>query len=456
MRKCLLALAFTLILPRPALAETSEHAYQSARKAYQSLKRDASRRKRRDAWQLVAKKFEAVAVRYPQSAESPNALFTAGQLLGELSRISYVAEDLDSSLSDYRKLMDAHPHHPLAQEASLALAHAQLDRLNQPESARKTLLRALQVNPHAARRLQMRSLLASIPAPAPEPVAHRELSAHRGGAAPSARREEEENASDAPSPTAVRPRERLRELARLRDGNFSLSEQLGLKVRRVVIDPGHGGHDSGTMGPGGTREKEVSLGIARKLQRALEAQGLSVVMTREDDHYVRLEDRARIANAARGDLFISIHCNSAPQHSLRGIETYTLNTASDRYSLRLAARENASTERGVSDLQFILADLATKSNTEESTRLAARVQKGLVGKLASHYSSIRDLGNKQALFYVLLGAKMPAILVETSFLSNADDEKRLRDRAYQEDVAQAIASGVQDFLGYRERLAKVD
>jgi len=141
---------------------------------------------------------------------------------------------------------------------------------------------------------------------------------------------------------------------------------------------------------------------------------------------------------------------------LRGIETYTLNTSSDRYSIRLAARENASSDRAVSDLQYILADLATKANTEESSRLAARVQQSLIGQLRAKQRHVMDLGTKEALFYVLLGVRMPAILVETSFLSHPEEERLLSSKAYQAEIASAIAGGVQDFLANRQRLAKVD
>jgi N-acetylmuramoyl-L-alanine amidase len=255
-------------------------------------------------------------------------------------------------------------------------------------------------------------------------------------------------------PTQVR--ERLRAIRRRATSEVTLAEQLGLKYRRVVIDPGHGGHDTGTIGADGTREKDVALGIAKKLRTVLTEQGLEVVLTRETDHFVRLEERARLANVARGDLFISVHCNSLPQRHIRGIETYTLNLASDRYAIRLAARENATSEKGMSDLRFLLADLATRANTEESVRLATQVQSGLVSKLTARDRKIRDLGTKEALFYVLLGTKMPAILVETGFLSNAEEEKRLASPEYQDAVARAIAAGVQGFLGNRERLAKVN
>ena len=255
---------------------------------------------------------------------------------------------------------------------------------------------------------------------------------------------------------ATQVRERLRAIKKRAASDVTLAEQLGLKFRRVVIDPGHGGHDTGTIGADGTKEKDVALAIAKRLRTVLTEQGLEVVLTRETDRFVRLEERARLANVARGDLFISVPCNSLPQRNIRGIETYTLNLASDRYAIRLAARENATSEKGMSDLQFLLADLATRANTEESVRLANQVQSGLVSSLRSKDGKIRDLGTKEALFYVLLGTKMPAILVETGFLSNTEEEKRLASPSYQDDVARAIASGVQGFLGNRDRLAKAN
>jgi N-acetylmuramoyl-L-alanine amidase len=260
-----------------------------------------------------------------------------------------------------------------------------------------------------------------------------------------------ERSAQAPKKVAVQRLRSLRER-----GAYTLSEQLGLKVRRVVVDAGHGGHDTGAIGRGGTREKDVALAIALRLREVLGRAGLEVILTREDDTFVPLEERARRANEAKGDLFVSIHCNSAPGRALRGIETYNLNTASDRYSIRLAARENASSEKRISDLQFILADLATKANTEESIRLAGHVHSSLVGHLRQRHRDIHDLGTKQALFYVLLGVKMPAILVETSFLSNPEEERRLSSKSYQSDAAEAIATGIQDFLENRQKVARVD
>ena len=521
--------------------DPAEQAYQAARTGYYALKADPKRRKLRDSWLVVARRFETVAKSYPKSPRAPDALFTAAQMLGDLSRISGMSDDTTASVDDYKLLLDVYPNHRLADDAALALAHTYLDRLNQPEAARRVLQRGLQL-PKGDQHAKLQSLLASVRAEAPETPARRAeakpsppaeaasaerpaLSIRTKPAPPPAetpawlkevtrkpRTSERRPASpspsapaepagtsdapepaetpsgdaDAPAPRVAGPaeppaeevprvrgvpdagpllaaaprtevRDRLRAMGKQpRGGEVTLAEQLGLKVRRVVIDPGHGGHDTGTVGAGGTKEKDVALAISRRLRTILTEQGLEVTLTRESDRFVRLEDRARMANIARADLFISVHCNSLPQRSIRGIETYTLNLASDRYAIRLAARENATSEKGLSDLQFLLADLATRANTEESVRLASRVQAGLVSRLSSKERKIHDLGTKEALFYVLLGTKMPAILVETGFLSNAEEEKRLSTPAYQDEVARALAAGVQDFLGNRDRLAKVN
>lgn len=241
-----------------------------------------------------------------------------------------------------------------------------------------------------------------------------------------------------------------------RGDELALANQLGLKYRKVAIDAGHGGRDSGAIGKKGAKEKDVALSIAKALAARLSREGFEVVMTRTSDVFVSLEERARIANEAKADLFISVHCNSAASAELRGIETYSLNTSSSRYSARLAARENATSERSVSDLRYILADLATKANTDESSRLASRVQRNLVSSLSAKYPGIVDLGHKEALFHVLLGAKMPAILVEASFVSNPEEERLLSSKGFQSDVATGISAGVSDFLGERSRLAKAN
>jgi N-acetylmuramoyl-L-alanine amidase len=484
----LLALLLLLLAPPVAAApaDAPEQAYQQARHAYYVLKGDAGRRRYRDSWLGVAHKFEAVAQKYPTSARAPDALFTAAGLLAELSRISQVPEDLNGAVEDYKKLLDRHSRHRLADDSALLLARLQLERLGQPEAARATLQHALQTLPKGDQAANLKTLLASLPqepvkkqpppvvrrpapksvrdfpaiskAPAPAPPTAAPPAAVAEAPAAALSAPAAAGPAETPAPvTGPSVRERMKSAGRQTGGEVTLAEQLGLKVRRVVIDAGHGGHDTGTVGPGGTQEKAVALAVALRLGQVLTDEGLEVVFTREDDHFVRLEDRARLANEAHGDLFISVHCNSGAESSWRGVETYSLNLTSDRYAIRLAARENTSSAKTMSDLQFILADLATRAHTDESARLAERVQKSLSSRLSAKYQKAgKDRGRKEALFYVLLGAKMPAILVETGFLSNPEDEKRLSTATYEDDVARAIASGVQDFLGYRERLAKAD
>ncbi|HWE24741.1 MAG TPA: N-acetylmuramoyl-L-alanine amidase, partial [Myxococcales bacterium] len=242
--------------------------------------------------------------------------------------------------------------------------------------------------------------------------------------------------------------------AAARKAPASVAAQLGLKVRRVVIDPGHGGRDTGAVGPHGVREKDVALSIARTLAERLRALGFAVVLTRKGDTYVSLDERTRIANEAHADLFVSIHCNAARSRRLSGVETWTLNVASDRYATRLATFENADAERTVSDLRLILADLATRANASDARDLAQAVQGSLVRNLRPRFGRVGDNGVKHALFYVLLGARMPSVLVETGFISNATEEARLRTRSYQVETAEAIARGVKEFVDGRQRLAR--
>jgi N-acetylmuramoyl-L-alanine amidase len=242
--------------------------------------------------------------------------------------------------------------------------------------------------------------------------------------------------------------------AAARKAPASVAAQLGLKVRRVVIDPGHGGRDTGAVGPHGLREKDIALSISRMLAERLRALGFAVVLTRKSDTYVSLDERTKIANEARADLFVSIHCNAARSRTLSGVETWTLNVASDRYATRLATFENADAERTVSDLRLILADLATRANASDARDLAQSVQGSLVRNLRSRVGRVGDHGVKHALFYVLLGAHMPSILVETGFISNPVEEARLRSRKYQVETAEAIARGLKEFVDGRQRLAR--
>ena len=219
----------------------------------------------------------------------------------------------------------------------------------------------------------------------------------------------------------------------------------------IVIDAGHGGKDPGAIGPGRVREKDVTLAVAKKLKARLEKEHpeLKVVLTRSDDSYLSLVERTAKANMLDASLFISIHCNASPNPQVAGIETYYLDNTTDRAALKLAARENFISEEKMTeagDLNYILADMATSSKVEDSVPLAGLIQESLVRELKKEYTGVNSLGVKKAPFWVLTGARMPCVLIETSFISNRKEEKRLASSAYQDDLAHAVALGVRSYL----------
>lgn len=224
---------------------------------------------------------------------------------------------------------------------------------------------------------------------------------------------------------------------------------------RIVLDPGHGGADPGAQGVDGLLEKDVVLAIAQRLKRRLEeSSNAKVLLTREGDATRTLAERTAFANANSADLFISIHANADRSGELQGIETYTLNNSNDRATIRLAKMENGPAVRvGRGDLSFILSDMVQSGKEEESNALAERLHSRVLARLRSRYTDVHNLGVKKGPFYVLVGAYMPCVLVETSFLSHPVEGKRLGTTAYQHDIAEGLFLGITDFLG-DARLAK--
>jgi N-acetylmuramoyl-L-alanine amidase len=225
-------------------------------------------------------------------------------------------------------------------------------------------------------------------------------------------------------------------------------------IRRIVVDAGHGGHDPGAIGPSRLREKDVTLAMAKKLAARLRGYGFEVVLTRSDDRFLALEERTALANTHKGDLFVSVHANANPRRSWSGIETYFLNVTDDRYARRLAARENGVDLSVAGDLARILTDLDAKASADASQRLAHLVQREVCGGVRARVGEVRDLGVKNALFYVLLGARMPAVLVETGFISNRAEERRLASARYQDEVAAGIARAVKGFAADAQQIAR--
>jgi len=217
-------------------------------------------------------------------------------------------------------------------------------------------------------------------------------------------------------------------------------------VRKIVLDPGHGGKDPGAIGEGGVAEKDLVLSVAKKLAAKLKmAMGIEVVLTRTDDQYIPLEDRTAVANAQDTDLFISLHMNASPNGDAKGVETYYLDNTTDEASMRLAARENATSRKNVSDLQFILSDMTQNLKLEDSVTLAHSLQGALVGTMGNHLREIKDLGVKRALFYVLVGARMPSVLVEMFFITNREEGRAMSQGKFQDSVVDSLYDGIQQY-----------
>jgi N-acetylmuramoyl-L-alanine amidase len=226
------------------------------------------------------------------------------------------------------------------------------------------------------------------------------------------------------------------------NGDHSLIRSLGLKVARVVIDPGHGGRDTGTIGPSGLTEKDLVLDIAHRLKERIEAElDAEVVLTRENDSFVPLETRTAMANQAEADLFLSIHANASDSQSTRGFETYFLNLSTTRESSEIAARENAASAQSISELQDLVSKIILQDKVEESKEFATHMQRAL----ATTPDFGTNRGVKQAPFVVLIGANMPSILAEVSFISNPDDERLLKGAERREQITDALFEGVRSY-----------
>jgi N-acetylmuramoyl-L-alanine amidase len=233
-----------------------------------------------------------------------------------------------------------------------------------------------------------------------------------------------------------------------RDGQSTLTRALGLKIGRIVIDAGHGGHDTGTIGPTGLMEKDLCLDVALRLGKIIQQKlpGADIVFTRSDDTFIPLEDRTRIANEAKADLFISIHANSSPDHAARGIETYYLNMKGSPEAMAVAARENAVSQQGIHDLEEVVKKIARTEKIDESREFAEDVQDSLSKRIQKTTRPVKNRGVRKAPFVVLIGADMPSILTEISFLSNPSDEQLLKKPDYRQRVAEGIYQGVSDYL----------
>jgi N-acetylmuramoyl-L-alanine amidase len=258
-------------------------------------------------------------------------------------------------------------------------------------------------------------------------------------------RKKSRSAASASDTADLRPE--TREARPTAAGDRSLIRALGLKIGKIVIDAGHGGHDTGTIGPNGLLEKDLVLDVAKRLGRLLESRlGAEVIYTRQDDTFIPLETRTAVANRERADLFISIHANSSRDSDARGVETYYLNFTSSPEALEVAARENAVSEKSIHELQDLVKKIALKEKIEESREFAGDVQESLYGGLALNNAGVRNRGIKKAPFIVLIGANMPSILAEISFVSNPTDERKLETSEHRQRIAESLYRGVSKYV----------
>jgi len=248
-------------------------------------------------------------------------------------------------------------------------------------------------------------------------------------------------------------------------GKMKKADKPGVQIakKRVVIDAGHGGHDPGAVGLKKLYEKDVVLDIALKLKKILASnQSYEVFLTRDKDIFIPLEERTAIANKKNADLFVSIHANASTRRQAKGIETYLLNWTDDEEAMKVAARENAisfkkmkAIHKQMDIVEIIKSDLMRESKRDESIKLANYIQRTMISNLDGSYKNIPDLGVKQALFYVLFGARMPSVLVEVSFISNPEEEKLLSCDSYRMDIAKAVAEGIHKYFSPVPAVQKV-
>jgi N-acetylmuramoyl-L-alanine amidase len=231
------------------------------------------------------------------------------------------------------------------------------------------------------------------------------------------------------------------------NGGFSIARQLGLGVSRIVIDAGHGGHDPGAKGKGIT-ESELVLDVALRLEKLLQkTDGLEVILTRRTDEFIPLPERTAIANREGADLFLSIHANASPNAQARGVETYFLNFANNLTAAAVAARENATSGQAMGALPDLVRSIALNNKLDESRDFAAQVQRAMYDRLKPANKTIRDLGVKQAPFVVLIGAAMPSVLAEISFVTNPQEARLLKSTLYRQKIAESLFDAIRKYQG---------
>lgn len=382
-----------------AIAESAADAYKTAHECYVNLKADEKAQKVRENWERCINEFKSVAKNHRRSEKGGEAQYSLGRVYEGLAENSKNQADWKLAVSEYQKYAMEHPRGKMADDAYFRAARIEWERLHDKELAKKDLLKVIKHYKNSDMAREAQKYLNEM---------------EKSGA----------------------------------DGSIAYN-------LTIVIDPGHGGSDTGAVGPDGKNEKELTLIISKKLAEDIRVKmkNAKVYLTRDHDATLTLDDRVRFANKKKADLFISIHANASTSKKERGIQTYYLNNATDKAAERLAMQENKNSGKKASDLDKILATMIQNASTDESRELAKSIHKNLIKGLSSKYSDIEDQKVRSALFYVLVGVKCPSVLIETSYISNPKEEKRLENAKYQALIASSITDGVSNHIKFRKNLA---
>ncbi len=430
----------------PAFAQSREvDAFASARASYLRLAKSDPQVTDLKRWDRAASDLLIFSRDYPDTDYTAKALF----LLARLHEFTYRKRALQSGLSQslyfYRKLAQEFPSHSLADDALLYFGDLQLKGKENKKVAEESFERIIEYYPRGDMHKKARARLGL---KSGESLA--QFRKNREKLAPIAEPAESEKKSESSG----------RLFGWLIGDSKASSEGEDVYSRKatrsrpvIVIDPGHGGEEDGAIGVDGVKEKDVVLEISLMLEKLLQERlRAETILTRRKDVHIPLADRTTLANDKNADLFISVHANASVYKTARGVETYYLDNTNDKSSLKLAERENASFAKGnVDDLSFILSDLIQNAKVDESITLAHYVQDALFGTLSRYYQGVKDLGVKRAPFYVLVGAHMPCVLVEVSFLDHPVEGRRLVTRRYKKLVATALFDGIRVFFEGADR-----
>lgn len=398
-----------------------------------------------DQWQGCIDGFGHHAALYPDSSTAPRALLSKGRLLEKRGAYIQQPADYNEAITTYRELARKYRTSSLADDAYFRIGYIEWEYQSDQKSALYSFNTLLKWYPKGDMAREARAYLNKANADAAPvatgPVLKPKGHFYKGSSKSTASLKKSPVVAASPVEPLVRP--------------SATTQTTPVTLHHIVIDPGHGGHDTGAIGKKGTKEKDITLAISKRLAALLRKElGVKVTLTRQSDKYITLGERNRITERVGADLFISIHANASTDPTQHGIQTYYLNNATDKAAQKLADRENKALGKDASELQSIISTLIQNATTDQSRLLAKSVHQSIVGTLSRQYSEVNDQGVRTALFYVLVGTKVPGILVETSYVSNLREEGRLKDGQFQSQMARAIADGIQHYSREADKLAQ--